>query len=167
MRLDHRAIVAAPNTRFHLRAPGARDHVGVNALSGLGEDPISDPYVFVDPNSSTGPFLQDPPPGWLNSGATPDFTPANLPGFNSGMNASQIASLIAAAGGAASTALRATQSPYLIPGTNILYNPGTGQIVGSPAGITGTQLAGGASLLMPAAVLGIGLLVILSMGRRS
>ena len=36
---------------------------------------------------------------------------------------------------------KATSSPSLIPGTNLVYNPATGQVSNATTGLTGSQLA--------------------------
>lgn len=79
-------------------------------------------------------------------------------GTASGLSAAQIAQLVASAANAGVSVLKATSSPYAIPGTNLVYNPATGQILPS-SGLLNTASTLGTSmmpvLLIGAAVLGL------------
>lgn len=67
---------------------------------------------------------------------------------SSGSIAAYLASLTNAASGAIKAAT--TPAPYVLPGTNTLYNPATGQIVGSvnSSGALSTSALGGSGLLL-------------------
>lgn len=63
---------------------------------------------------------------------------------SSSSSSSDIAKILAAAGSAAAGAsqvIRTVTPPYVVPGTNVLYNPATGQLAGaSGVGTTLTSL---------------------------
>jgi hypothetical protein len=87
-------------------------------------------------------------------------------GTSTGLTANQIASIVGAATNAGVQILRATNNtvPTLIPGTNLVYNPATGQIV--PTGTTLSTALGSATfsssgLLIGALVIGAVLLVMM------
>lgn len=120
---------------------------GLEGLGGLAGCPSGDSedengicwtvdgvYDGLDPNFTnlqiTAPTVTPAPP--VTTTPTPTST--------------SDASLIAAIANAGTNALRSSQTPYVIPGTNTIYNPATGQTmpaVGSvlPAGSVGTQVA--------------------------
>lgn len=95
---------------------------------------------------------------------------------SSGVNATDIANSIAGAAAAAATAAKAFQSPYVISGTNVIYNPATGALT-SPLAINATGVGAGASqiaaatsttitpVLIGVSLLAVGLLVF-SMARK-
>jgi hypothetical protein len=62
-------------------------------------------------------------------------------GTSSGLNANQIAQIFSSASAAGLAIFKATSSPSLIPGTNLVYNPATGQVSNATTGLTGSQLA--------------------------
>jgi hypothetical protein len=100
----------------------------------------------------------------LMTGGTP--TAAQLGGVvtqgtNSGLTPTQIAQIITSASSAGIAVFKATSSPSLIPGTNLVYNPATGQIANALTGLTGSQLA--SSLLNPTTLLLLGGALILVM----
>lgn len=80
---------------------------------------------------------------------------------------------VTAGGTAASQIIRSTQQPYMIPGSNVIYNPATGQALtqtGTTAQQFGAAAAQAASGFTPTAIaFGIGglvlVLVILTMKR--
>jgi hypothetical protein len=87
-------------------------------------------------------------------------------GTGSGLSPAQIAQVIGSASQAGVSILKATSAPYAIPGTNLVYNPATGQILPGSGGIVSTPFGvGGVSssgiMIIGAAV--IGLVLIMSM----
>ena len=92
----------------------------------------------------------------------------------SGSQVQELAQIINAATAAAQNALKIYQQasgpgqPYLVPGTQLVYNPATGQL-GSALGITGQQIAPAAlASILPVGLVVIGLFLVMSMmgGRR-
>jgi len=79
-------------------------------------------------------------------------------GTSTGLTANQISAMVAAAANAGVQILRATNmsTPTLIPGTNLVYNPATGQIV--PSGTTLSTALGSATLSSSGLLIG-GLLI--------
>jgi hypothetical protein len=119
------------------------------------------------PVSATGaPVTPVTPTASLMTGPTP--TAAQLAGViqsgtSSGLSASQITSIFTSAAQAGVAVFKATSSPSLIPGTNLVYNPATGQIANALTGLTGTQVASSISSLMPLFLIGIGLVLVMSL----
>jgi hypothetical protein len=64
-------------------------------------------------------------------------------GTSSGLTPTQIAQIITSATNAGLAVFKATSSPSLIPGTNLVYNPATGGIANATTGLTGAQIAAG------------------------
>lgn len=118
----------------------------------LGTDGASTPAVAppVNLSSATGPVSQSgsavtPATGPIMTGPLP--TPAQLAQVvqsgtsGTGLTAAQIAQIFTSASSAGLAIFKATSSPSLIPGTNLVYNPATGQVTNSLTGLTGSQLA--------------------------
>lgn len=79
------------------------------------------------------------------------------------VTAAQVAKLIAQAAAGASAVYKSIQGPYVVPGTNVVYNPATGQYA-SASGVAlqgGTLNLGG---LLPLLLIG-GLVLVMSGGR--
>jgi len=85
------------------------------------------------------------------------FADQLLSGGSSGPSAAQIAQIIAAGAQAGTAIAKSTQAPYLIPGTNTLYNPATGQILSS-LGFSSQSL----SSILPILLLAGGALLVFS-----
>jgi hypothetical protein len=137
-------------------------------MRGLGQCDPADPTCIELPPVDVGP-ISTPPiisvpidlnPLGLPSGDTVPIT-TNPPSIATTTNPVQIANAVATAANAAISAYKSTQSPYLIPGTNLVANPG-GVPIGSALGITGTQLTGLSTSLAPILILGLGLIVVMS-----
>jgi hypothetical protein len=140
------------------------------SLAGLGDDIVYDPSgsgAFIDtttdvsfdpsgnPISSLPPLepVVVPPIVPITAPTAPTDTTGLGPGqaitpgtptpAGGGLTAAQIAAIATAAGQAAINVAKATSTPGLIPGTNLVYNPATGQFLpGSGVGTPlGTQLA--------------------------
>ena len=84
---------------------------------------------------------------------------------------SSTAADIAAAANAAANAAKAlatTQGPYVVPGTNTIYNPATGQITSLAAINTtaATPLATTLSSMLPIAAIALGAVLVFGMMRR-
>jgi len=128
----------------------------LNALLNVGG--VLDPSQYsLTPSAlrqiETSPTLDD---ATLASilGNPSSYIGGSAPATSSGsLSASQIAALISGGSSAAVNLLKSTQSPYLIPGTNIIANPGGTPIVGSSVGTTASQvvssLTSGLSSMLP------------------
>ena len=84
-------------------------------------------------------------------------------GTSTGLTAAQISQIFTSAAQSGVAIFKATSSPSLIPGTNLVYNPATGQIANALTGLTGTQVASSISSLMPLFLIGIGLVLVMSL----
>ena len=82
-------------------------------------------------------------------------------GTSSGLNATQIAQIFSSAAQAGVAVFKATSSPALIPGTNLVYNPATGQIANALTGLTGAQASLGGLSFGTILLFGGGLLLIM------
>jgi hypothetical protein len=118
-------------------AGGIGDGTCYDATSG---DAIPCPDYGGGSSSPDLPYLQDSTPLYPGS---PTATPA-------GANPVNWAAVINAAGTATSNAIRASQAPYYLPGSNTLYNPATGQLT-NQVGVTATSAT---PLLIGALVVG-------------
>ena len=105
-------------------------------------------------------------------GSVPDSVMQTL-NSGSSVNISQLVGSLSAAAQAAVKTFNATQSPGLIPGTNLVYNPATGAVInqaGTTIGAAGQAAASVASALSPTliAVLAVGLVAVIALsgGRR-
>lgn len=78
------------------------------------------------------------------------------------VTATQIAALIAQAAGGANAVYKSTQSPYVIPGTNVVYNPATGQYANA-AGIAAAGLGTSLGGMLPLLLIG---LVVVMLGKK-
>lgn len=125
---------------------------GVVDLSGGNStiDPLTGLPYFTNPGGNVSIPLNTP------------LTPAQA-----GLTTAQIAALIAATGNSAVSLIRtASGGPYTVAGTNLVYNPATGQLttvaaVNATAGLNLSSLTSNLPLL-----LGGGLLLLLVMGRK-
>jgi len=92
-------------------------------------------------------------------------------GTATGLTAAQISNLIAQAANAGVKILNATQSPYLIPGTQLVYNPATGALTSGIANqLTtpfGTLTGSTSSVLMLGGFAIVGVLVLAMVMRRN
>lgn len=98
---------------------------------------------------------------------TQSLPPVNLntstPAAGSTMTPAQLAALISGSGQAASSLIRSTSSPYVIPGTNVIYNPATGQIAGSSTAVTASVLG---SNLMPFLIVGTAAVMLIILAKK-
>jgi hypothetical protein len=106
----------------------------------------------------------------VTKNASGGYTVAATNGSQS-LTAAQAAALIAQLGSTANSVYKSTQTPYTIPGTNLVYNPATGQLLNAGTGGaiggtgTGTNLLAGIST--QTLLIGGGLLVlVLFMGKK-
>lgn len=168
-----------------LRYPAGMAAFGLAGPAGLGAEVCStddngDQFCYDDGSGST-PVSQTNPVGNCAAGAvdlatglctstapssTPTTTPATTPPAGTpasgAMTGAQLAALISGTGAAASQVIRASGSPYVIPGTNVLYNPATGQIVGSSSAVTASVLG---TNLMPLLIVGVAAFMLISMSK--
>jgi hypothetical protein len=73
-----------------------------------------------------------------------------------GVDLNAIANITAAS----AKAINAAQGPYVVPGTNAIYNPATGQLMSSAglslaSGVTPSVASAAGSIMMPVLVLGV------------
>jgi hypothetical protein len=153
-------------------------HPGIGRIGDLNLDDIfgpSDPgssgggipdWVQVD-NSPSGPQDFSTPYDWamyndlyVPSDYRTTFGTSSFPKSppaGSGVSASDWAKLVTASSQALISGVRSTQTPYLIPGTNLIYDPATGKIQSS-TGVTATQV--GTSFLPMLGIAALGMLAI-------
>ena len=91
-------------------------------------------------------------------------------GTSSGLSATQIASIFQQAANTGIAVFKATSSPSLIPGTNLVYNPATGQVSSATglnsAGLASVDIASQLTSMLPILLLGGGaILVVMMMGK--
>ena len=148
------------------------------SLSGLGDDTsISVPFIAdpTDPTQSIDWSTIDtlPPPMPPSSFPTIDPSTVSIPGYSynpssgtytpaSGGGSMSLAQMLGAAATAAQTAAainRSLQTPALIPGTSLVYNPANGQITSGIA--TNTTAAGQVlSSISPVVIVAFGVIVV-------
>jgi hypothetical protein len=127
-------------TRQHLRRPATNYSLRGSLLSGLGQDDSGD-EIDVDTGLSD---IDSTAPGGAYALPTSDYisTPMSTP------STSSLATDLTAAAGASSSvakAINSTQSPYVVAGTSLVYNPATGTF--SSTGAVSTAEAGAISSL--------------------
>ena len=89
-------------------------------------------------------------------------------GTATGLTAAQISQIFTSASAAGINIFKATSSPSLIPGTNLVYNPATGQMANATyGGLTGSQISAistsSLTAYLPMILLGGGLLLVVMM----
>jgi hypothetical protein len=179
VRISAPMVTAPPVPRFRFGIPAGLIH---RSLAGLGQaqcvvgeddggDPVYGPCPASgsgDPSSDTGAACSTTSgTGIMDASGNCDVTapysgsPSSSP--SGGLTPAQIAALLSGS----STLLKSTQSPYLIPGTNVVYNPATGQIVGSSGSITASSIASSLGSLMPMLLIIVAAVVFLpSLGKK-
>ncbi len=121
------------------------------------------------------PISQAPLVDWAawTPSSVGSINPASIAAQNPGLSSTDISKIIAAATSGALNIYKQTQSPGLVPGTNLVYDPGTNRFLpasGYGAGVS--SIFGSASTNMPGWLLPVGLvlagLIVLPsiMGRR-
>jgi hypothetical protein len=157
---------------------GLKGLAALGALAALGDDiSTDDPGTFTSTDTSSLPYLQDSTPlyepGGPLSGGSYDWGSGVPSGAatTSGqpLSLAQISALISTTAGAANAVLKSTQSPYVLPGTNVIYNPATGQLanasyVGLTSGSLGLSL-GSLSGMLPLLLIG-GVILLVAGGRK-
>jgi hypothetical protein len=94
---------------------------------------------------------------------TTSAAPTAAPG--SALTPTQLNAIIGGAAQTGVSVLKATQSPTVIPGTNAIYNPATGQILGATS-LTSSQVESSISSFMPIILLGLGAVLVLSFAKK-
>jgi hypothetical protein len=105
------------------------------------------------------------PPTAVSSPTPNQLGRAISQGTGSGLTAAQIATLVGNAANAGVKIMNATSAPYAIPGTNLVYNPATGQIVPTGTSLStpfGTATLGSSGLLIGGLAVVAVLIVIMS-----
>lgn len=132
-----------------LRVPSTVNVYPAGYGGGLGQDETIDtsiPPIDSVPFSPGEISTFDPSAVYLPGGGAlpPSSVPTPAPG-GGGLTSQQLAAIISGAGQTAIALIKASGTPGLVPGTNVVYNPATGQFL--PA--SGAILPGGASLNIP------------------
>jgi hypothetical protein len=127
--------------------------------------PVTGPVGGSVNSCPSGEYL-DPSSGLcLLSPSSPGSSTSTPTTPSSSLTTAQLAALISSSGSAASSVIKATSSPYVIPGTNVLYNPATGQIVGA-SGLTSSTLDASLSGIMPLLLLALAAFAVIEMGKK-
>jgi hypothetical protein len=161
----------------HLSRP--RAHVGglgqFDEDDGDTDDFLSDLSTF-DTSLPTITPLPDLPINYDTSTLAPVPTigtttnPATL--SSQGLTPAQIAAIFNGAVSSATAIYKTTQTPGLIPGTSVVYNPATGQLINSSllttaGGVVSTASLSSLSSLLPLLLIGgVALVVIEGMGKK-
>jgi hypothetical protein len=156
---DGGADVGDTSTGIYTSTPGLPTDLSTLTLPDLTSLPTATPTL----DSSIYGSLS---PSQLVSvlSSIPGSTASPNPGSSSGITAGQIAAIFSGVSNSALNVYRATSSPSLIPGTNSIYNPATGQILG--ASLTGSEISSTIGSLLPLLLLaGGGLLLFSVMGK--
>ena len=139
--------------------------IGDPTVTDLPDQPLLPPISL-----NLGPPLSSSPPpltpsevaqGQYNNLITSGDTSTNT----SGQSAAQLLAAIAQAGAAGSAIYKSTQSPSLVAGTGLVYNPATGQLVNA-SGVLPTAATSSISSLLPLLLIGGAILLISGMGKR-
>ena len=153
----------------------------ISGLTGLGDDCTDYGICITDPSPAPVPIdlNQVPLPITLPITAQPDLGPGatlantggalipSTPTFNSAgqpTNWAAILQSIAGAGAAGSAIYKSTQSPSLIPGTNLVYNPSGGPLV-SASGLPTTLTPSTLGSMFPLLLI-VGAVLLFSGGRK-
>ena len=121
---------------------------------GVGDDTV--PELGLPGFFGTPDFIPPVSPGVNVSDLS--WTPASVAASNPSLSAGDISKIIAAATSGALNIFKQTQSPGLVPGTNLVFDPGTNRFLpasGYGAGVS--SIFGSASTNMPAWLLPVGL----------
>jgi hypothetical protein len=170
-------------SRFQLRGLGQDD----SDTETIGDSDISDLPLTTSPPLDTTSGLtitSDPadleaamqsqaaydvqletPSGNAITGLTPAQMQAILGANASGsITPAQIAAIISSSGSAAASIIKSTASPYVIPGTSVVYNPATGQMSSSTGlSTTATAITSEISSFLPLILLAVGAMIVLPM----
>jgi hypothetical protein len=137
------------------------------AIRGLGTDGSDDSggdYTTIGDDPTTN--LQDiylPTLTSVGLDTTPGYTGGATSPSGSGLNAAQLASILGTAANTATSIYKSTLSPYVIPGTNLVANPGGTAILGATGSAAlGSSLSSISPLLI---ILVIGGIALMSMGK--
>lgn len=155
---------AARISRFQLRGLGQDDSdtetIGDSDIT-IGNDADILPTLNTLQSNFNSLIQSDNTAAQTVAGLTPAQLSAALGANASGaMTPAQLASIISSSGAAASSILKSTQSPYVIPGTSVVYNPATGQMSSS----TGLSAASTEiTSMLPIILLAVGAMIILPM----
>ena len=130
---------------------------------GVGDDAVPPDFGlpgFFNTPDFIPPVTTGGAPAGVNV-ADLSWTPASISASNPSLSATDISKIIAAATSGALNIYKQTQSPGLVPGTNLVYDPGTNRFLpasGYGAGVS--SIFGNASTNMPAWLLPVGLLAL-------
>lgn len=181
---DHAGMVAqgysSPGLLSGMRGLGQDDSgvdlssIDLSQLGGSSISTITDPSgstVIPLPTSTSSVDLSSVFAGEgytaANAPNTITLTPTQQSAFTSQLSAAQQAQLISSIGNSAVSLIRtASGGPYTIAGTNMVYNPATGQLTTQAATNALATLSGGLGSLtqyMPIILLAVAAIVILPM----
>jgi len=127
----------------------------VRSLSGLGDTCLDSTGAIVDCSDPTATY------DISNSSGTP--APTNTPA--SGSTLAQWIAALGIASQSATSAYKATQSPSLVPGTSVIYNPATGAL-SSGVATNLTALGSSFTSFIPLLLIGAVGLFLINSGKR-
>ena len=141
-------------------APTSSSDLSVTPAASYSPDPSLVAEINSLPTVSTLPVSMLPSASQLATIATQ--------GTATGLTAAQISQIFTSASAAGINIFKATSSPSLIPGTNLVYNPATGQMANATyGGLTGSQIGAIGTLdltpYIPMILIGGGLLLVVMM----
>jgi hypothetical protein len=138
----------------------------VPGIAGLGQDDgssvdVSSGLTFTDPTSVVIPVVTAPVDTYVPDSVTAGLTDAQIqataagvqsqtslnsyvtnpsaaPTTSSGSSAAQILTAAGIASAAAAKGITAASGPYQVPGTSLVYNPATGQIINAAGALVGS-----------------------------
>ena len=141
-------------------SPTSSSDLSVTPAASYSPDPSLVAEINSLPTGSTLPVSMLPSASQLATIATQ--------GTATGLTAAQISQIFTSASAAGINIFKATSSPSLIPGTNLVYNPATGQMENATyGGLTGSQISAistsSLTAYLPMILLGGGLLLVVMM----
>jgi len=116
------------------------------------------PISTINPSTGYASDLSAAEIAFLQGGAAPSAGSTTT----GAQTAAQILAAAAQAAGAGSAILKSTQSPGLIAGTSLVYNPATGQILSATGGTPAAAVTSSLTSMLPILLIGGIALVFLS-----
>ena len=132
------------------------------SVSATGDNPTGAPSGCLNGSGPLGPGQVYCPVAPITGGAAIKGSPSGgytIQGANGSqsLTAAQAAALISQLGQSATSVYKSTLSPYQIPGTSLVYNPSTGQILTGTGTGTGSGSGAGSTIAgIPVSLLLIG-----------
>jgi len=142
--MDGKPVDVGPPVKNTLHGYTKRKMRGV----GDGEDLMPGEGPPPDTSTVVLPFFGNPTLPQITSQSP--LTPATLQAQNPGLTADQIAKIISASTSGALNIFKQTQSPGLVPGTNLVFDPGSNRFLpASGYGSSVSSIFGSASSTIP------------------